>query len=373
MNLLVPHGFESNYVVGFARGLAANGVTFTVISDDDIAPALAAAKIPQRNLRGSVNPERSAWKKLINLVRYYLLLLWTICRCEGGNVHFCGLLNSRLILFDGLLLPMWFRLWAGRYLHTAHNALPHSRENSLLFGRIYRWIYRFPHAIIAHTHQVARQLESDFGVSSSRINVISIGLNEEVPETSLSAGESRSQLGLPARAPIALFFGKVEPYKGVDVLVEAWKLVRTADARLLIVGACSDAAHADAIRGAIACAEEGATIEWQEGFVPNTAVATWFRACDVVVMPYRHIYQSGVVFLCLRFGVPIVATDVGSLAEYIDEESGIIARTNDPAGIAAALDQFFSNSQRFQRDTIIRRAAKYRWDRQCATIKPLYD
>lgn len=372
MNLIVPHGFEANYVVGFARGLAANGVTLRVISSEEIEARLAAAAIPQCNLRGSQDEARPAWQKAINLARYYVLLLWTIFRHRGETIHFIGLLNSRIILIDGVFLPIWLRLWAARYLHTAHNALPHGRENSLLFRRIYRWVYRFPHHIVVHTTKVARQLEMEFNVDKTRISVISIGLNEEIPETSLSRSDVRHQLGLPVNAPVALFFGKVEPYKGVDLLAEAWGAVRTPEARLIIVGLCPDPVYARKIRFAIAHSARAGTIEWREGFVPNEVVAMWLKACDVVVMPYRNIYQSGVVFLCLRFGVPIVATNVGSLAEYIDKDSGIIAGQNDPAGFAAALDRFFSAPARFRRDEIARRAAKYGWTQQCRAIKTLY-
>lgn len=372
MNLLIPHGFEANYVLGFARGLTANGVKFTIISDNELAPRLTAAGIAQCNLRGALDPARPGWLKAANLARYYLLLLWMVFRHRGGTIHFNGLLTSRLILFDGLVLPVWFRFWAGRYIHTAHNALPHSRENNRLFRWAYRWIYRFPHTIIAHTDRVARQLESEYGVDPSRLSVISIGLNEEMPDTDLSVSDARRQLGLPAQGPIAFFFGKVEPYKGVDLLAGAWGVVRTAAARLVIAGWCPDIAYAQQIRQAIARSPRAASMEWREGFVPNEVVAVWLKACDVVVMPYRNIYQSGVVFLCLRFGIPIVATDVGSLAEYIDEDSGLITRTNDPAGIAEALDRFFSAPARFRREEIASRAAKYGWDRQCHAIKHLY-
>jgi glycosyltransferase involved in cell wall biosynthesis len=372
MNMLVPHGFEPNYVAGFARGLAANGVSVTVVSDDDIAPRLAAAGIAQRNLRGSHNQTRPALEKAANILRYYLGLLRMIVEFRGGTIHFNGLLDSRAILLDGFLLPLWLRLWAGRYIHTAHNALPHSREKSGLFRWVYRWIYRFPHTIIAHTERVATQLESEFGVARHRIIVISIGLNDEVPTTDLSAQAARERLGLPGQGPIALFFGKVEPYKGVDLLAEAWGLVRTPDSRLVIAGWCPDPPYAERVRSAIRGSSRASGVQWREGFVPNDEVALWLRACDVVVMPYRNIYQSGVVFLCLRFGVPIVATDVGSLSEYVDEVSGIIAPRDDPAGFAAALDCFFASRASYDRGTIARQAMKYSWDRQCLRIKHLY-
>lgn len=372
LNLLIPNGFEPNYTIGFARGLADNGVQFTVVSSDETEVRFSAAGIPQANLRGSQDPRRPAWRKAANLGRYYLLLLWMIVRYRGRTIHFNGLLSSRIILIDGLILPIWLRLWAGRYIHTAHNAVPHGRESSRFFRQAYRWIYRFPHTIIVHTEKIASQLESEFGVDRERIVVISIGLNDDVPGTELSVTEARRKLGLPAQGGLALFFGKIEPYKGLDILAEAWGAVRSPGTHLAIAGWCPNAGYAQQIRRAIASSPRAAAIEWREGFVPNEIVAVWLKACDVIILPYRSIYQSGVVFLCLRFGLPIVATNVGSLAEYIDSDSGVITRTNDSAGIAEALDRFFSSRTRFQREEIARRAQKYRWDRQCFAIKHLY-
>jgi len=372
-NLLVPHGFEANYIVGFARGLRTNGVRFTVISDDETAPQLNAAGIAHRNLRGSLDPGRPALRKFANLFRYYVALLWTVYKYRGGTIHFNGVPSNRVILIDSLVLPLWFRLWAGRYIYTAHNTLPHSKQHNVMFRLAYRCLYRFPNAIIAHTSKVAKQLQSEFAVQPRRISVISIGLNEEVAETDLSAAGARRQLSLPSSGTIALFFGKVEPYKGVDLLVEAWNLVVAQDVRLAIVGECPDVAYARRIRNAVAISSRPATIEWREGFIPNSKVALWFKACDIVVMPYRHVYQSGVVYLCKRLGMPIVATNVDSLAEIIDPNSGIIASSNDPIGIAQALDQFFANPGRFDHAEIARRNAKHTWAQECACVKHLYN
>ncbi|MGE3841575.1 MAG: glycosyltransferase [Vicinamibacterales bacterium] len=106
--------------------------------------------------------------------------------------------------------------------------------------------------------------------------------------------------------------------------------------------------------------------------MPNDEVAVWLRARDVVVMPYRNIYQSGIVFLCLHFGVPIVATDVGCLSEYVDEVSGIIAPPDNPAGFAEALDRFFASRTYYNREVIARQGIKYAWERQCLAIRHLY-
>jgi glycosyltransferase involved in cell wall biosynthesis len=372
MNLLIPHGFESNYVVGFARGLVANNLELLVISSDEIAARLDAAGILHCNLRGSQDERRPAWRKAANLIRYYFFLLWKVFQHRGATIHFCGLLTSRIILVDGLVLPLWLRLWSGRYLHTAHNALPHSRERSRFFRFAYRWIYRFPHTHLTHSQKVAQQLQQDFSVKPTRIKTISIGLNEEIPCSTLTQAEARRQLNLPLSAPVALFFGKIEPYKGVDLLVKAWASLQTPEARLLITGFSPDARYAAQLRESINTSNKTVLIEWREGFVPNATVATLLAATDVVVLPYRNIYQSGVVFLCLRHGVPLIATDVGSMPEYITPETGIIAKSNDATGIAQALDLFFSSRAQFDRTRIKASADKYRWDLQCALIKSLY-
>jgi glycosyltransferase involved in cell wall biosynthesis len=372
-HLIVPHDFEANYVVGFAKGMAGVGARIAVISSDETEARLAAAGIAQYKLRGSLSPQRPTWQKAVNLARYYVLLFWTILGHAGRTIHFNGLLTDRIILFDGLVLPLWMRLCAGCYVHTAHNVLPHGKEHRRLFYWAYRWIYLFPDHIIAHTPRIAEQLADDFGVSPDRISVISIGLNEEVPETPLSKVEARQKLGLPADAPLLVFFGKVESYKGVDVLAEAWGSVQTPGARAVVVGWCPDAGYTRKIREAMARSSRAASIEWREGFVPNEDVALWLKACDAVVMPYRNIYQSGVVFLCLRFGVPIIATRVGSLPEFIvDGQTGVFADENTPAGIARAIDRFFATAGNFSRPEIARRAAPYGWPHQCRVIKHLY-
>ncbi|HEY3755763.1 MAG TPA: glycosyltransferase family 4 protein [Opitutaceae bacterium] len=367
-HLLIPHGFEANYTVGFARGLKANDVAFVVLSDNDIAARLDGAGIPHRNIRGSVDPRRGRLSKIVNFVRYYLALLTATIRHRGRTQHFTGLLLSRFIWWEGLLLPVWLRIWAGRYVHTAHNVLPHGRERQRRFRWAYRWIYRFPHHIVAHCQATSDQLQRDFGVPADRITVISIGLNEEMPQPDLTPAQAKAELGLGSER-LMLFFGKVEPYKGVDRLVEAWPQV-SAPSQLAIAGLSIDPAYGSQVRAAILSSAR--PIRWEEGHVPNERAALWLTAADALVLPYRHIYQSGLVFLSQRFGLPVIATDVGSMREYVDADSGLIAEDNSAEGLATAINRFLADPDRFSRGEIMRRAAKFSWSAQCALIRLLY-
>ncbi len=119
-------------------------------------------------------------------------------------------------------------------------------------------------------------------------------------------------------------------------------------------------------------AERRDGIHLVERFIPNEEVEVFFKACDLLCLPYRNIYQSGLIFLALRFGIPMVTTDVGSLREFVEGGMGLVSRTNDAAGIAEAIEAFFSQADRFRREEITARAQKYRWDLLCRDLLPLY-
>ena len=71
-------------------------------------------------------------------------------------------------------------------------------------------------------------------------------------------------------------------------------------------------------------------------YIPDDETEIYFKAADALVLPYTDIYQSGVLFLGYSFGLPTIATDVGSFREEIIEgETGLICRPADPADLAS--------------------------------------
>ena len=79
-------------------------------------------------------------------------------------------------------------------------------------------------------------------------------------------------------------------------------------------------------------------------YIPDDETEIYFKAADALVLPYTDIYQSGVLFLGYSFGLPTIATDVGSFREEIIEgETGLICRPADPADLAQAIERYFSS------------------------------
>jgi glycosyltransferase involved in cell wall biosynthesis len=334
---------------------------------------LSAAGIPNFNIRGRGSENRPVQEKLCNLLSYYWRLLLFIFRNRGGTIHFTGVFRNELIIIEGVIFSLAFRMAARRYVYTAHNILPHNRGRSLFFRWVYRLIYRFPHFVVVHTPETRRVLIDQFGVSEAKILVMSIGLNEEVAATALGRTGSRARLGYEDKAKVVLFFGRIDEYKGLDLLIAAFDLLEMPDTHLMIAGAFRSSGYRERILAGIAGARRRADIRLDARLVPNEEVGVLFDASDVLCLPYRNIYQSGLLFLAMRFGKPVVATNVGSLAEFVTPDIGLVTKTNDAQGIANAIQDLFAAPEKFPKERILAQAEKYRWDHVCRVLLPLYE
>src|SRR5262249_4109392 len=78
--------------------------------------------------------------------------------------------------------------------------------------------------------------------------------------------------------------------------------------------------------------------------IPDEETEVYFKAADVLVLPYARVYQSGVLFLAYSFGVPVVATNVGSFSEEVQEgKTGFLCRPCDPSDMAMAIERYFAS------------------------------
>jgi glycosyltransferase involved in cell wall biosynthesis len=112
------------------------------------------------------------------------------------------------------------------------------------------------------------------------------------------------------------------------------------------------------------------------GFISDDEVESYFVAADVVVIPYVDIFQSGVPFLAFSFGLPVIATDVGSLREDVTRETGILCRPKDPTDLAHAIVRFYQSGL-FGDDAVRARirsvaAEKHSWDIVSERTKAVY-
>jgi glycosyltransferase involved in cell wall biosynthesis len=245
-------------------------------------------------------------------------------------VHFQWLTVQHV---DGHLLP------AGRPLVlTAHDILPREARPGQRAAQ--RRLYEHFDAIVVHSEHGRRRLTDELGVAPERVHVIPHGVFEHLAADggdgsreaggaahgSPGAGGASPAGPVPFQAdrPVVLCFGLMRPYKGIDLLLEAWRGIEGAE--LWIAGA--PRMDIAALR---ASAPPG--VRFVPRFIGDDELPAYFRRAEVMVLPYREIDQSGVLFTALAFGKPLLLSDVGGFPEIAAAGA---ARTF-PAGDAVAL------------------------------------
>lgn len=147
---------------------------------------------------------------------------------------------------------------------------------------------------------------------------------------------ARARLALAG--DVALFFGYVRAYKGLDTLLEAWRLVRAKRPATLVVAG----EFYEKPGPFLALADAAGGVRMLDRYVPDDEVEALFRAADVVVLPYRSGTQSGVTHVAHALGVPVIATRAGGLSETVrDGETGLTCPPDDPPALAATIVRFF--------------------------------
>jgi glycosyltransferase involved in cell wall biosynthesis len=165
----------------------------------------------------------------------------------------------------------------------------------------------------------------------------------------LTSAEAKRRLGIRTDEKAILFFGRITPYKGLEMLVEAFqKSLPSADTyRLMIAGRPEEATEAGywfPIREALRADVQKGRVLLRAEHIPDAETEVYFKAADVLVLPYRDIYQSGILFLGYSFGLPALAANVGSLKEeMVEGRTGFLFQPEDPADLAAAIEKYFAS------------------------------
>jgi glycosyltransferase involved in cell wall biosynthesis len=133
---------------------------------------------------------------------------------------------------------------------------------------------------------------------------------------------------------VVLFFGLLRPYKGLDVLLEAWRGIE--DAELWIVGMPRMDVSA-------LMADAPSNVRLVSRFVGDHELPAYFARADLVVLPYREIEQSGVLFTALAFGKPLLVSDVGGFTELVERGAAHGVAPGDAAALHDALVGLLAN------------------------------
>jgi glycosyltransferase involved in cell wall biosynthesis len=347
---LLTGGGDRPYAFGLATELISKGATLEVIGGDDLdCPELRGKpRVHFLNLRGDQRPDASFTKKAIRVLRFYVRLLRYAAHAEPKIFHI--LWNNKFQLFDRTFLMMFYRMLGKQNILTVHNVNAGTRdsEDTFLNRLTLRIQYRLAAHLFVHTEKMKSALIEEFDVQEARITVIPFGINNAVPHTRLTSAEAKRRLGLGSGEKAILFFGNIAPYKGLEFLVTAFQdlVAKHPDYRLIIAGRPKNCEkYWNGIRERIRKDVDDGRILLRADYIPDDETEVYFKAADVLALPYRYIYQSGVLFLGYSFGLPVLVADVGSLKdEVVEGQTGYVFRPEDAVDLMKAIHSYFSSA-----------------------------
>ena len=346
---LLTGGGDRPYVFGLATELMSKRADIDLIGSDYLDSPEFHGKPGLRflNLRGDQRTEVGLIEKIFRILIYYAQLIAYAATAKPRIFHIVW--NNKFQTFDRTALMLYYRLLGKKIVLTVHNVNARQRDsNDTAFNRFtLRFQYRLADQIFVHTAPMKQELIDQYGVKGARVTIIPFGINNSIPQTNITPREARQRLGIHDDEKAILFFGNIAPYKGLEFLVAAFQKVRARHDkyRLIVAGwpkNCDE--YWGMVREALEKNVQSGEALLRAEYIPDEDTELYFKAADVLVLPYRYIYQSGVLFLGYSCGLPVLAADVGSLKEEIVEgKTGFVFRAEDSEDLAATIERYFAS------------------------------
>ena len=360
VHIVDPSAFTLPYDHALSAALAGAGADVELITsrfpygDAPRADGYAVRELFYRHARGAPGSSARLAAKLAQHVPD--MLRYRNAARSADVVHFQWLAVQAV---DRFLLPR------RPTVLTAHDLLP--REPRPGQAHAQRRLYEAVDAVVAHSQYGRNLLVSELGVDAAKVRVIPHGAFKHL---TLQPSEQPLPAELGAvRGAVVLFFGLLRPYKGLDVLLDAWRGIE--DAELWIVG--RPRMPVEPLR-----ARAPANVRFVSRYVSDAELPAFFRRADVVVLPYsrtERFDQSGVLATALAFGKPTVVSDVGGFGEVAAVGAARLVAPDDPGALRDALVTLLEDLQ--EREGLARRAlaaasGPYSWQEAAGQTLALY-
>lgn len=278
--------------------------------------------------------------KLFSFLKAMLVSSYKSKRCHVNFVILHLFATNWLSLLQ-IIIPKCFGL---RVAVIAHDIASFRRDDcKWIQNLIYKKLSDF---LVVHNFYSLDALKSTVpGLDHRKIHVIKHGgYLDYVPKNVEKSSACRS-LGLDEACKYLLFFGQIKKVKGLDVLLEAMSQVKT-DAKLIIAGKPwgDDFEKYDALIASNGL--ENRVIKMIR-YIDDQERDKLFMVAGVNILPYREIYQSGVLLMAMSFGVPVIASDLPANKEVVRHgENGLLFESENPVELAKNIDLFFADEHR---------------------------
>lgn len=332
------HSGMDYYDYGLCGGLAAAGVDVVLYTcDDTTLPDNAGFAV--RHAYVNIFGKTAAWRRGLRFVSGSVRAVFSAVREGRGIVHLHFFHVGVLALMNVLLARIAWR----KVVITVHDVESFASSFGVLI--MSRMAYRMAHRVIAHNRISRDELMELLHVPENKIAVIPHGNYLHALRPMPPVEVARERLGIPLHAKVLLFFGQIKEVKGLDILLSAmpYVLQRHPDVVLLIAGKPWKTDFAvyqskiDELGIHDACI---ANVH----YIPDEDVPLYYGAADLVILPYRRIYQSGVVLMAMSYGKAVLVSDIPGMLEVVqDQETGFVFRSSVVDDLVRGICSTFAN------------------------------
>jgi len=370
---LLTGGQDIHYALGLLSGLVSKGISIEFIGNDAMegAEVSRSKNVIYYNLRGEQSSNAPLKRKIIRVLKYYTKLIWYAARTDSKYFHILWL--NKFTYFDRTMMNVYYKILGKKLLFTAHDIDFRKLvgKDSAINRLTLRFMYHIVDHIIVHTEKMKEELIKGFNIKENKISVVPFGINEVIPNTDLKIEEAKKKLNLKNGEKVVLFFGNIAPYKGLDQLIKSLVYLKDKKIKLVIAGRikheCQD--YWENVKTLVREHDFNDYITQRIEYIPENEAEIFFKSADVLILPYKHIFQSGVIFTAYHFGLPVIATDVGSLKDDIIEgETGFVCKPDDPEDLARKIaiyfeSDLFRNLDRKREEIIQYAKERYSWEK----------
>jgi glycosyltransferase involved in cell wall biosynthesis len=360
IDLVDPSAFTPPYDHALATALARAGADVRLVTSRfayGIVPAAEGYEVREHFYRRAVGAPGSRQRRAAKLLQHVPDMLSYRRLARAADVAHFEWLDVQWL--DAALLPR------APVVITAHDLLPREPKPGQAWAQ--RRLYRRVDAVVVHSEYGRRQLVNGLALDPERVHVIHHGAFEHLTRQAMETPLPPELAAVDQ--PVVLFFGLLRPYKGLEVLLEAWRGVTGAE--LWIVG--MPRMPVEPLRTLA-----GPGVRFVPRFISDPELPAFFRRADVVVLPYsrtERFDQSGVLATALAFAKPTVLSDIGGFGELAATGAGRLVPPDAPAALREAIAGLLGDEvERARLGAAARSAAEgeYSWARAAEKTLALY-
>lgn len=346
---------EIHYIKGLIYGLSIFEVNIDLITNSDYKDK-NYHNVNVLNLRGDRQKSTNTFKKVKRIISYYTKLYLYIFKTDSKIFHIQSI--SRFESFDRTILLFVLKILGKKIIYTFHDIsqkkIISSQWNSkneieirLIDKIIIKVMKYFITYSVVHNNNIKKILEDKFNFSYNKINIIPHGINILFNPNIISKMEARKKFNLNKDNKTILFFGNISANKGLDLLIKiVLELLEMDNKYFLLIGGNPRKGNEEYLKNIIGLINSShvQNIKYQLSFIHDEEIPYFFKAADCIVLPYKTVYQSGVLYLAYSFGIPVIASNVGNFnEEIIENKTGFLFQVNSSSELKGKIITFFNS------------------------------